>query len=123
MANDGIGLVFKSAEVASQQPGLLQEFKLPFDVSVQAHEKQPGFAAAVVFAIVCAADAQYPMPVGDANLHLRSRRKTIPGVGTAHVRPEWAAQAVWIFRAEQEVIVPRVGATARSTRRGRMPHQ
>jgi len=102
---------------------LLQEFELSLDVAVHAHEEESRSRPAVIRAIVWAAYAQYPVTVRDANLHLRPRFESIAGIGTADVRPEWAAQAVRVFCTKQEVVVLFDGDAARSARRGGVSYQ
>ena len=123
VAGDRIALVLQSMKIASQHPGLLQKFELSLDVAVHAHEEESWFRAAVISAMVWAAYAQYPMTVRDANLRLRPWFKSIAGIGTADMRPEWATQAVRVFCTKQEVVVLLDGDAAGSARRSGVSYQ
>jgi len=45
---DWIGLVIKTMELGCQTPALLHEFKLTFDVGVQAHKQDSSLLALLV---------------------------------------------------------------------------
>jgi hypothetical protein len=89
--DDGIAVVLHPLKVASQHPGLLNEFELSFDIRVEAHEQQAWLPAAVTSVSVLAADAQYSVAVRNVDLDLRARVKTIAWIGAADVRTEWTA--------------------------------
>src|SRR5262245_34310021 len=70
-SHDRINLVFEAMELAGDQPRLLDEFELPLDVDVQAHEQEPGFLGLRIsapFRIETATAPQDAVAVGDGKL-------------------------------------------------------
>src|SRR6266404_5980089 len=103
-SNKRVAFALEAVKVGTLHPGVLNEFKLTFDISVVAHEKETHVRATILESIR-PTDPKNAMAIRDRQLLLRPRIHAVSRIGAANMRAERTARAVGIFAAKEKIIV------------------
>src|SRR5437763_13564037 len=96
-----IAFIRQPVERCATNPGLLHELKLPFDISIQAHEEQARPLARLWF--IEASDPDDAMAICDLDLLTRPRIEALARICAPDMRAERTPQPLRILGSEQEV--------------------
>src|SRR5208283_3262818 len=91
--NHRIDFVLQAVETWGQNPGLLHELELAFDVRVEGHKEEPRIVRPALLAVVRAPNPHDTMPIGDRQLRLRSRIEAFARIGAPDMRAERTSEA------------------------------